>query len=728
MSNKLTPAEHLKQIKAYAKERSVYKVYASVLERILRQACAVSAPEALVQSRAKTVSSFAEKCARKFEKYTNPVHEFTDLCGARVIVQTFDQVQAVRQFIDTNFTIIEKEDKGLLLHEHEFGYRDMHYIVQLTPGKKIGITAYEAKNIGKRKAEIQVRTWVQHAWADTLHDRLYKTKLKFSPEIQRTGALLAAIMEDGDRAFSRLALEVDGMLANYSAYAPKDEVEKEIEILNLILANETDKDKKPILALQIARLLSSSGDYDEVLDILKPIALSNKLPGALRCEILLHFGYALCKKNRNGPYGSNSSYARGQQLLKQAAGICQNDELCEVPNLRKRQSLYALANARLGWSYEPIKEKKHRARQYYLAALECEPSNPYYIADVLGYEISYSQNRGLAASVRATITQAISTCTEHALSGTEMPYACFTAGRLTLLLWDGEDRKKAIDYSIAALARYARGIYHCLEGTSVVPADVFKAEIDWLYRVNYGHNIPEWQSWIMELLVIGDKIFESSSKTRIKSSRKQWQSKAVSAPVLIVAGAAESISTDMLKKIRPLINDALEHFRGTVIVGGTAVGVPGCVGEIAKKLAIKDKKNFKLIGYVNEKDNSAIHHQGHYAKIISVSDKFSPAQLMRYWQDIIGTGARGKDILLLGFGGGKLSALEYRMAVAFGASVGVVQRYRGCSGRNIKRSALVKYPKFIPLAFGQGHHSSFRNHSRHSVQAGRNREDGNEFP
>jgi ppGpp synthetase/RelA/SpoT-type nucleotidyltranferase len=62
-----------------------------------------------VQSRAKTVSSLAEKCVRRYAKYPDAVRQLTDLCGARVVVQSQQRVQAVREFIEANFEIDEKE-------------------------------------------------------------------------------------------------------------------------------------------------------------------------------------------------------------------------------------------------------------------------------------------------------------------------------------------------------------------------------------------------------------------------------------------------------------------------------------------------------------------------------------------------------------------------------------------------------------------------------------------
>ncbi|MEI6416078.1 MAG: RelA/SpoT domain-containing protein [Pseudomonadota bacterium] len=270
----------------FIKVRDSYVIYARVLQRLLENACRTSFPTALVQTRAKTVSSFAEKVARKFDKNPDPVNQFTDLCGARVIVQTNDQVRGVREFIESNFTIIKADNKEVLLGSDRFGYRDMHYIVQLHPDHDalLGIQPEERLAIGERNAEIQVRTWIQHAWADTLHDRIYKARIKASSDETRTANLLAALLEESDKGLCHLATHLDGIIANYTAHASKTEVAKEIEIQALLLGNERDEDKKPGLALALAKLHAASGENRAVVTLLEP---HKESPVAIRPALLL---------------------------------------------------------------------------------------------------------------------------------------------------------------------------------------------------------------------------------------------------------------------------------------------------------------------------------------------------------------------------------------------------------------------------------------------------------
>ena len=163
----ITPEEHRAQIQAYEQEIDAYRTWARVLRRALEQGCKATLPGSVVQSREKSVSSFAEKAARRFKDHPDPVRQFTDLCGARVIVQTTEQVAAVRRFIEANFRVLERDDKVLRLSEREFGYRDLHFVVERLPSRDeaLGIAPEERERIGLRRAEIQVRTWLQHAWA-----------------------------------------------------------------------------------------------------------------------------------------------------------------------------------------------------------------------------------------------------------------------------------------------------------------------------------------------------------------------------------------------------------------------------------------------------------------------------------------------------------------------------------------------------------------------------------
>ena len=646
----LTPEVHKQQIEAFTKVRPMYVIWADALRRVLERACQVSFPEALIQARAKTVSSFAEKAARRFERYPDAVNQMTDLCGARVIVQTGEQVRAVRGFIEANFEILESEDKGLLLSTEEFGYRDMHYIVRLRPDRAAapGLAPEERAAIGDKRAEIQVRTWLQHAWADTLHDRMYKNKLKLSAEVTRTGALLAALMEEGDRNFNVLADNLDGLIANYTAFATREDVRKEIGIQQLILDNEIKAEKKPALALKLARLVGASGDHRRVVELLAAYA---DVHDANRCELLLELGHSLCSIHRERP--TCAEYLQGRSYLEESARLCACVESAFVPHLRKRESLHARALARLGWATAVIPGEEHEARTCFRLAHEHEPANPYYLAAMLGFELHFGNQSGLPASMATTIREAIRTCLAHAAAGIELPYAFFTAGRLSLLLekWD------------EALGYYARGIGHCLAGVHCVPVDILSEQESWIRGIHFGVKLPPEAQRVVDLLALG----RAAGSEGHPAANSPFPS-----PVLIIAGGAASLTPQLAERIRPLLKEACGSFRGTIVSGGTTSGVPGCIGDVAGELAREGRKQFTLIAYRPARLPDGVSPHPHYDERITVGREFLPEQILRNWSDLLGAGVKARNVLLLGFGGGPLSAVEYRIALGLGASVGIV--------------------------------------------------------
>ena len=83
------------QVTRFDGERQRYRLYASALQEILQRACEAHGILGIVQARAKGLPSYAEKAIRKAAKYGDPVHQLTDLCGARVV--TYTQADSIRR-------------------------------------------------------------------------------------------------------------------------------------------------------------------------------------------------------------------------------------------------------------------------------------------------------------------------------------------------------------------------------------------------------------------------------------------------------------------------------------------------------------------------------------------------------------------------------------------------------------------------------------------------------
>ena len=181
-------AWYKEQIENFERVAPHYEELAKVLDAILTALTERYAPLAIVQTRPKSLSSFAEKIIRKRAEVSDPINEFTDLCGGRVITHTQTEVTSICNYIEQHFDIDWDNSVNIAqrLKATEFGYRSVHYIVSLRPGSlTVGSISIEVpETVARLKAEIQVRTLLEHAWADFSHDKSYKSSFAFPRQWQ----------------------------------------------------------------------------------------------------------------------------------------------------------------------------------------------------------------------------------------------------------------------------------------------------------------------------------------------------------------------------------------------------------------------------------------------------------------------------------------------------------------------------------------------------------------
>jgi len=191
----------------YGDKRHLYealcKSAASTVENLIRNA---GIDYLSITARAKSVESFLKKIERK--SYKNPQEEITDLAGIRVITFIESDVPKVCDIIRSAFNVhpTESLDKSTELGIDRFGYRSVHFVCDLG---KARIKLPEFAAFDGLVFEIQVRTILQHAWAEMDHDRNYKFVGVLPTHLQRRLNLLAGMLELADREFATLAHEVD---------------------------------------------------------------------------------------------------------------------------------------------------------------------------------------------------------------------------------------------------------------------------------------------------------------------------------------------------------------------------------------------------------------------------------------------------------------------------------------------------------------------------------------
>jgi putative GTP pyrophosphokinase len=164
-----------------------------------------------IQSRAKLLTSFIKKaCARSDEnpglpKYDEPLSQITDLTGVRIITFFLKTVDQIDYIIRQEFEVIEKIDKSVILEQEErFGYQSIHYLVKLKANR---VTLVEYRKFKDLIAEVQVRTILQHAWAEIEHDIQYKSVEVIPATVRRRFMALAGLLEIADREFQAIQHE-----------------------------------------------------------------------------------------------------------------------------------------------------------------------------------------------------------------------------------------------------------------------------------------------------------------------------------------------------------------------------------------------------------------------------------------------------------------------------------------------------------------------------------------
>jgi len=160
-----------------------------------------------IDYRVKTEDSLQTKLKRKNYKYKKK-SDITDIVGIRIVTRYEDTVDNIASIIESEFCVDDTNtiDKRKAMDPDRFGYLSLHYIVSLD-GKRSSLPEYRILN--DLTFEIQIRSILQHAWAEAGHDLGYKSKVEVPRDVQRDFSRLAGLLELADKELISIRDKLD---------------------------------------------------------------------------------------------------------------------------------------------------------------------------------------------------------------------------------------------------------------------------------------------------------------------------------------------------------------------------------------------------------------------------------------------------------------------------------------------------------------------------------------
>ncbi|GAA1474157.1 GTP pyrophosphokinase family protein [Corynebacterium felinum] len=133
--------------------------------------------------------------------YPDPWNDIHDVVGVRITTYHSTEIPQIIDALQDEFEVLRSVDKAAQTRvSGSFGYGSHHLILRVD-ARAASLAAYEGVEF-----EVQIRTVLQHAWAEFEHDIRYKRREgTLPPEVDRAFTLAAGLIELADQQFDQIA-------------------------------------------------------------------------------------------------------------------------------------------------------------------------------------------------------------------------------------------------------------------------------------------------------------------------------------------------------------------------------------------------------------------------------------------------------------------------------------------------------------------------------------------
>jgi putative GTP pyrophosphokinase len=219
-----------------------------------------------ISSRLKSRESLEKKVYRK-EGYAD-LQDITDIVGCRIIAYFEDEVDKIASIIEKEFEVdIENSIDKRKVEFDRFGYLSLHFVAKLSKGR-LKLTEY--KRFSSLKFEVQIRSILQHSWAEIEHDIGYKGKFSIPDIAKRRFSRIAALLETADLEFVRLRNDLSIYEQNVAKEIRENPATVKLDLATLSSFIQTSTELKEVDAA-IAKYLHVDlyNDFDSLEELLE---------------------------------------------------------------------------------------------------------------------------------------------------------------------------------------------------------------------------------------------------------------------------------------------------------------------------------------------------------------------------------------------------------------------------------------------------------------------------